>query len=145
MGLGAMNPQTLEQREPGAVYLEELETLALEISAAMDAIAANALSRFQDSVAKQEMLCVSLLQITKAAGKGSRPIKEVLRSDDLEVDRKLQAASEAIRKLNLRYAALLKHSGRSIALLAALCKSHLGQLEEIHGPGLKRQTWSCEM
>ena len=134
-----MDPLALEQRDQLAgTYLQQLQSLALEISAAMDAIAANALARFQESVVKQEILCFSLMQITAALGAGSIPPQEVF-------DDKVLAASEAVRKLNLRYAALLKHSGRSIALLASLCKSHLGQLEEIHGHRLKRQTWSCEM
>jgi hypothetical protein len=140
-----MSVSTVEQPELAASYVHHLETLAFEIAAAMDAIAANALSKFQESVAKQEMLCFSLMQITAAVGKACPPMKVSLRSDDSSVDQRLKAASEAIRKLNLRYAALLRHSGRSIELLAALCKNHLGQLEEIHGPGLKRQTWSCEM
>jgi hypothetical protein len=141
-----MDDQALQQSDSLAVaYLQQLQQLAFEISAAMDAIAANALAKFQESVAKQEMLCFSLKQMADAVAKGSPSAREALQSEDPNLDQKMQAASEAIRKLNLRYAALLKHSGRSIALLASLCRNHLGQIEEIHGPRLKHQTWSCEM
>jgi hypothetical protein len=141
-----MNPQPLQERDRlAATYLQQLRGLASEISAAMDAIAANALSRFQESVAKQEMLCYSLVQIADTVAKGHPSFKQSLCSYDPAVDQEIQAASEAIRKLNLRYAALLKHSGRSIALLASLGRNCLGQPQEIRGPRLKRQTWSCEM
>jgi hypothetical protein len=135
-----MKAQALEDRNQlAAAYLAQLEGLSLEISAAMDAIAANALQKFQESVAKQEMLCFSLSEMANAvAGPGPQ-------FDDPATEQKIQAVSEAIRKLNLRYAALLKHSGRSIALLTSLCRNHLGQREEIHGSRFKRQTWSCEM
>jgi hypothetical protein len=137
-----MKTQALEDRNQlAAAYLAQLESLSLEISAAMDAIAANALQKFQESVAKQEMLCFSLSQMAKAVA-GSSPSRSF---KDPAAEQKIQAASEAIRKLNLRYAALLKHSGRSIALLASLCRNHLGEREEIHGSRFKRQTWSCEM
>jgi hypothetical protein len=141
-----MDPQALPERDRlAASYLQQLQGLALEISAAMDAIATNALSRFQESVAKQEMLCFSLMQIANAVAKGSPSFREALSSYDPAADQEIQAASEAIRKLNLRYAALLKHSGRSIALLSSLCRNYLGQSQEVRGPRLKRQTWSCEM
>jgi hypothetical protein len=45
----------------------------------------------------------------------------------------------------LQYAALLKHSGRSIALLVSLCRTHTGQLPETGLSRSKCQTWSCEI
>ena len=122
----------------GAAYLLQLQALAFEIAVAMDAIAANALTSFQESVAKQEMLCSVLANMAKTIRSGEQP-------PPVLSDSRIGAASEAIRQLNLQYAALLKHSGRSIALLASLCRSHTGQFEEARGPRAKRQTWSCEM
>jgi hypothetical protein len=142
-----MNNQAVQNHDPlGAAYLLQLQALAFEISVAMDAIAANALTSFQESVAKQEMLLSVLANMAKT-------IRERVRSSgqprlvlsDSSIEPRIGAASEAIRQLNLQYAALLKHSGRSIALLASLCRSHTGQFQEARGPRLKRQTWSCEM
>jgi hypothetical protein len=142
-----VNLEALQKRDRVAnAYLQQLQALALEISAAMDAIAANALPRFQDSVAKQEMLCASLVAMANTVSEGLGLSEQPLLSCiDPAVALKIRATSGAIRELNLKYAALLKHSGRSIALLISLCRSHTGQFQEARGPRLKHQTWSCEM
>jgi hypothetical protein len=142
-----MSDKTVLHHDPlGAAYLQQLQALAFEISLAMDAIAANALTNFQESVAKQEMLCSVLANMAKAIREriGS-PEQPLLVLSDSSLEPRIRAASEAIRQLNLQYAALLRHSGRSIALLASLCRSHTGQFHEARGPRSKRQTWSCEM
>lgn len=129
-----------------ATYLQQLQALALEISVAIDAIATNALTSFQESVAKQEMLCAVLASMANTIRKEVNSSEQrPLVSSERSVERKIRATSEAIRELNLQYAALLKHSGRSIALLVSLCRSHTEQLQEARGPRPKRQTWSCEM
>jgi hypothetical protein len=129
-----------------ATYLQQLQALAFEISVAMDAIATNALTSFQESVAKQEMLCAVLATMANSIRKEvSSSEQPLLVSSDRSVERKIRATSGAIRELNLQYASLLKHSGRSIALLVSLCRSHSGQLQEAREPRSKRQTWSCEM
>lgn len=126
-------------------YLQQLQELASEISVAMEAIATNALTSFQESVARQEMLCHMIAGIAKTIrAKVWSPEQHLLVSDRF-LEAKIRQTSEAIRKQNLQYAALLRHSGRSIALLASLCQSHTGQIQEARGPRLKRQTWSCEM
>ena len=132
--------------ELAASYLLQLQALALELSAAMDAIAANALPRLQESVANQEMLCANLVSIANTVSEGLRFYQRpALARIESAVEFKIQATSCAIRELNFQYAALLKHSGRSIALLASLCRSHTGQFQEARGIRLKHQTWSCEM
>jgi hypothetical protein len=142
-----MNHEALQTRDQvAATYLQELQALAFEISVAMEAIAANTLPRFQASVAKQEMLCASLASMANRIGDGFRQNeKPLLECIDATVEQKIKATSGAIRELNLQYAALLKHSGRSIALLTSLCRSHTGQFREARGTRLKHQTWSCEM
>jgi hypothetical protein len=137
-------PQTRDQLV--ASYLQQLQALAAEISVAMDAIAANALSRLQESVSKQEMLCFNLATMANTVSEGTRssdrPLAEHI---DGAVELKIRAATKAIRELNLQYAALLKHSGKSIALLSLLCNSHTGRFQEARGSRMKYQTWSCEM
>jgi uncharacterized protein (DUF342 family) len=142
-----MNDETLQTREQIAVtYLQHMQELAFEISVAMDAIAANALPRFQESVAKQEMLCATLAKAANAVNNvSSSKEKPFPPGGGTEVELKIRTTSAAIRELNLQYAALLKHSGRSIAILASLCTSHTGRFQEARGPRLKHQTWSCEM
>lgn len=142
-----MNDGALQKRDQiAATYLQEMQELAFEITVAMDAIANNTLSRFQESVARQEMLCASLASMANAVGEGLRSSEEQLRSSvDAGVESRIRAAGGAIRELNLQYAALLKHSGKTIALLSSLCRSRTGQFQEACGTRLKHQTWSCEM
>jgi hypothetical protein len=129
-----------------ASYLQQLQALAFEISVAMDAIARNAVASFQESVAKQEMFCAVLANLANNIGApfSSSPSLPQGLSDN-SVALKIAATTIAIRDLNLQYAALLKHSGRSIALLASLCRTHTGQLQETGLSKSKRHTWSCEM
>jgi hypothetical protein len=142
-----MSTQAIQTHDQlAAAYLQQLQALAFEISMAMDAIAANTLTSFQESVAKQEMLCGVLASMANAIGARVRSsVQTSLVLSDHSVERKIQATSEAIRQLNLQYAALLKHSGRSIALLASLCRFHTGEFQEARGPRSKRQTWSCDI
>ncbi len=129
-----------------ASYLQQLQALAFEISVAMDAIARNAITNFQESVAKQEMLCAVLANLANTIGApagSSGRLTPVL--GDNSVAQKIRATTMAIGDLNLQYAALLKHSGRSIALLVSLCRTHTGQIEEAGLSRLKHQTWSCQM
>jgi hypothetical protein len=126
-------------------YLLQLQDLASEISRAMEAIATNTLATFQESVARQEMLCHLIAGIARTIrAKVWSPEQHLLVSDNF-LEAKIRETSEAIRRQNLQYAALLRHSGRSIALLSSLCQTHSGQFQEARGPRLKRQTWSCEM
>jgi hypothetical protein len=142
-----MNDGILQSRDQtAAIYLQQMQELAHEISIAMEAIAANKLPRLQESVARQEMLCASLATMANTVSEGFSSSEAPLRSGvDTSVEHRIRAAGSAIRELNLQYAALLKHSGKSIALLSLLCSSHTGQFQEARGPRLKHQTWSCEM
>ena len=129
-----------------AAYLQQMQALGREISISMDAIGANALPTLQESIAKQEMLCASLACMANEVSEGFRTSEPPSFSGiDSAVERKIGAARKALLDLNLKYASLLKHSGRTIALLSTLCKSHTGQFQEARGPRLKYQTWSCEM
>src|ERR1700688_4947052 len=104
-----------------ATYLQHLQALASEFSVAMDAIAGNAITRFQERVAKQEMLCSVLATmahtISETARLSGQPSLVVT---DVSVEQNIQTTSRAISQLNLQYAALLRHSGRSIALIVSL-------------------------
>ena len=142
-----MNTEATPSRdELATTYLHQLQALVREISVATDAIAANALQQLQDSVARQEMLCAGIAIMAHSVSNGLQsPEQPLSPAIDPVLQSKIQAARGAIRELNLKYAALLKHSGRSIALLASLCRGYTGQFQEARGPRLKQQTWSCEM
>lgn len=142
-----MNDATLQSRDQiAAKYLQEMQELASEISVAMDAIAANTFSQFQESVSRQEMLCASLAATANTVSEGFRsPGAPVLRGVEPSLRDKIQSAGKAVQELNLQYSALLKHSGKTIALLSLLCSSRTGRFQEARGSRLKYQTWSCEM
>jgi hypothetical protein len=141
-----MNDEAAQTHDQlAASYLQQLQALAFEISVAMDAIARNAITSFQESVAKQEMLCAVLANLANTIGERVSSAERPPLLSDSSVARKIRVTTTAIRDLNLQYAALLKHSGRSIALLVSLCRSHTGQIQEAGGSRSKRQTWSCEM
>jgi hypothetical protein len=140
-----MNDEAVQTRDQlAASYLQHLQALAGEISVAMDAIAKNAIISFRESVDKQEMLCALLANLAVAHSKPVSSARPPVVSDS-PMAREIRAAITAIRDLNLRYATLLRHSGRSVELLLSLCRSHTGQLVEAAGSRSKRQTWSCEM
>ena len=132
--------------EIAASYLQQLQLLGHEISKAINAIAADELLKLQDSVAKQEMLCASLAtRANDISSLFAAPENYPPSSIDKEIEARIREATRTIREQSLLYSSLLKRSGRSIAVLSLLYKSHAGQIREECGPGLKRQTWSCEM
>jgi hypothetical protein len=142
-----MTVEALQTRNDAAhAYHQQLQDLALELQNAITAITSNSISGLEESVAKQEMLCSSLSSLAKTLSNGVRSSEQpLLPSLDSDVSQKISSANRAIHDLNLQYASLLKHSGRSIALLSALCKSHTGQFPEARGSRMKHQTWSCEV
>ena len=141
-----MNDEAVQTHDQlAARYLQYLQALAAEISVAMDAVAKNAIAMLQESIDRQEMLCALLANLALTHSNPIPSSGRALVFSNSSVAREIQAAIGAIRDLNLQYAALLKHSGRSVALLLSLCRSHTGQLQEAAGSRSKRQTWSCEM
>jgi hypothetical protein len=97
-----MNGEALQARDQlVAAYLQQMQELAREITASMDAIAANAIPQFQESVARQEMLCSSLVAMAGAVGKGFHSSEQSLPSGKgTEAELRIRAASKAIRELN---------------------------------------------
>lgn len=142
-----MKGEASEVRDATAVvYLQQLQLLATEMQVAMNAISGNELSTLEESIAKQEMLCAGLTEMAKMMGDGLRSSGDgIPRCSDDSIEFRMMTTSATIRTLNLQYASLLKHSGRSIRLLASLCRSKTGQIREDRRHRSKRQTWSCEM
>jgi hypothetical protein len=138
---------TVQVRNGKAVeYLQVLRLLASELERAMQAIAQNALSDLEESIANQQMLSGRL---TVLVDELCVPLKVSRLETPAPVDedsvRQIRIASDQLQRLNQRYAALLQHSSRSVALMASLFGSFKGQFQEASGPRLKQQTWSCQM
>jgi hypothetical protein len=142
-----MTAAGVQDRElKAAEYLQALHALSRELERAMQAIAQNCLAEFEESVEAQQTLSSRL---TELAQELSAPLgtdtAETEASLENDMTNLIQSASGTLQKLNLRYAALLEHSSRSVALMASLFSSFKGQFQEASGPRLKHQTWSCQM
>jgi flagellar biosynthesis/type III secretory pathway chaperone len=122
-------------------YLELLRALALELDRAMRAIAANDLPELEDSIGTQQSLCEQLSRSSAQIAECSRQPAGSLQSMDPELKRGIGDATGELRKLNLRYSMLLKHSSRSAGMMAALFNSYRGQIREASGPRPKNQSW----
>jgi hypothetical protein len=113
---------------------------------AMRAIAHHALSDLEESVASQQIMSARLLVLADEISPSLKSNSAVSQAgEDQDIMLQVQTAGDTLQKLNRRYAALLQHSSRSVALMASLFSSYKGQIKEASGPGLKHQTWSCRM
>lgn len=113
--------------------------LEVELRTAMAAIAGNALIDFEESVRRQEALCIRLTAMAGAAFKLIPGRGMELGQDDL------RRAAEVLESTNRDYRALLRHSGRSIELLSLLTNGYTGHRKEARNAGSTYGTWNCEM
>jgi hypothetical protein len=129
-----------------AEYLQSLRSMTRELERAMQAIAGNALTDFEESIDKQQLLSARLAGLADdlCVPLETQPAIARVSIDD-DMLRQIRAADDTLQSLNRRYAALLQHSSRSIALMASLFSSFQGQIQEDSGSRLKQQTWSCQM
>jgi uncharacterized phage infection (PIP) family protein YhgE len=129
-----------------AEYLQLLGALAAELEKAMNAIAQNALPDLEESVVNQQALSGRLSSLVNQICVPLRTEAPTSQPGlDEDMFRQIRSASNSLQQLNRRYAALLQHSSRSVAQMAALFNSVRGQIQEASGPRLKVQTWSCQM
>jgi hypothetical protein len=135
-----------DRNHKAAEYLTVLGSLGDELQIAMRAIADNALSQFEDSVAHQQRLSARLVVL---ADELSIPLNADPATPVTPIDgdlmQQIHVAGDSLQKLNRGYAALLQHSSRSTAMMVSLFASIRGQFQEASGPRLKYQTWSCQM
>jgi hypothetical protein len=142
-----MNSAGVHDRDRKAVeYLQALRSLTHELENAMQAIACNSLSELEESIDGQQVLCARL---NKLADDMCVPLEAgpaiSLPCIDEDLGLQIRSAAGTLQKLNRQYAALLRHSSRSVARMASLFSSFQGQFQEASGPRLKHQTWSCQM
>jgi hypothetical protein len=148
-----MNSDVVDFPKPLALeYLQHIEALTAEIKAGMEAIGSNALSTFEESVSKQQGLCMSLSQLTgqvslkQETGQGTKQDGALPRpasAPDRALTNRIRIAAELLLDLNQQYAALLKHSGESVRLFAGLCRSYTGHFQSPAEMGANRPGWSC--
>jgi len=142
-----MNAAGVPDRESQAAeYLDSLRSMTGEMERAMQAIAHNALPDLEESVANQQVLSARLGSLANDLCVPLRANATVSPANiDEELIVQIRGAMATLQNLNRRYAALLQHSSRSLAVMASLFNSFQGQFQEASGPRLKHQTWSCQM
>jgi hypothetical protein len=129
-----------------AEYLRSLRSMTRELERAMQAIAVNALPDLEESIDNQQVLSGRLAALADELCVPLQQKPAIARAAvDDDLARQIRAADDTLQRLNRRYAALLQHSTRSIALMSQLFSSFQGQIQEASGPRLKHQTWSCQM
>jgi uncharacterized phage infection (PIP) family protein YhgE len=136
-----------------AEYLQSLRSMTRELERAMQAIASNALPDFEESIDNQQLLSARLSALANDLAKDLETLGVPLQKKpaiaqaaiDEDMAQQIRAADDTLQRLNRRYAALLQHSSRSVALMSQLFSSFQGQIQEASGPRLKHQTWSCQM
>ena len=139
-------PAVQDRNGKAAEYLQLLQSLASEMQKAMQAIAHNALPDLEESVASQQIMSARLLVLADEISPSIKSNPAVSPAGlDAKMMQQVRVAGDALQNLNRRYAELLLHSSRSVALMASLFNSYKGQFKEASGPRLKHQTWSCQM
>jgi flagellar biosynthesis/type III secretory pathway chaperone len=127
-------------------YLEHLRSLTQELERSIQAIKANQLSPLEESVTNQHALAERLRELADDLRKlePAHVAGSQIASDE-EIVGQIQSATETLRTLNRRYAALLQLSSHSVGLMISLFSSFRGQIQEDPGTRLKHQTWSCQV
>jgi len=130
-------------------HLRLLRSLARELERAMAAIAGNNLEELENSIATQQELSLRLGELAEhlRAPQPAAPSAAPSAADSIDEDfrNQIRAANHELQKLNLRYALLLQHSSRSVAMMASLFNSFRGQFQEASGARLNHRTWSCQV
>lgn len=134
------------RRARAGEHLQLLRVLAYELDRAMQAIAGNKIEELEDSILNQQTLGLELSALADEIGASAQAYRP-LQSDSIDPDltNEIRAAEEQLRRLNYRYSILLKHSSRSVELMASLFRSFQGQYQEASGSRLQHRTWSCQM
>jgi hypothetical protein len=144
----AIHNQVEDRNGKAEEHLHLLQCLSAELERAMQAIARNAISDLEDSIATQEILTDRLSRLARelsAPLAGETDPGPAASGIDDALLQQIHAASAALRRLNLRYSLLLQHSTRSVVMMTSLFTSLRGQFQEVSGPRWKQQTWSCRM
>lgn len=134
--------RTAEQLE----HLAQVRALTQAIASAISAIEKNNLRQFQDHLAIQETICNRLGAIKPALPSSTTTSKEsVAENPDSQLQREIIDAHLALAQLNRVYAALLRRTTKSVALVAALYRSYGAGYVRGPAPLPPHRSWSCEV
>jgi hypothetical protein len=141
-----ISPGDEERATKAAEYLHLLRSLSTEVERAMQAIAKNAVSELEDSIANQQRVSDRLGKLAEELWVPLNATVQLAypRADE-EMIRKISNAAGDLGRLNRQYATLLQYSRRSVALMASVFGSFQGQFQEASGSRSKHRTWSCQM
>lgn len=100
---------------PGEVYLQQLALLREEMATAMLGISGNSLSVLEESLWKQQVLCVSLKRLL-----------QMLQGAQIDSDcmARIRSATSALHSLNQTYEELVKQARSHTEVLYGLCVSY---------------------
>ena len=97
------------------LYVQQLEFLREEMTRSMRAISGNSLQVLEESLWRQEVLCVSLQRLVRALGSGNAGSAAMAR---------VRSATTDLHRLNQTYARLIQQSKASCDLMYGLCASY---------------------
>lgn len=97
------------------LYVQQLESMREEISRSMQAISGNSLQVLEESLWRQEVLCVSLQRLVRAMV-GQDPRSPAMA--------RIRSATADLHRLNQTYARLIQQSKSSCDLMYGLCRSY---------------------
>jgi len=130
-------------------YVLQLEALAAELQLGMDAFGEDDVSGFEESIAKQQVICASLVRLMaeikvgqEAAGEPSGE-RRAESGVDRDLTRRMRRAAESLQARQRTFIALLKHAGDSTRMFEGLCRSYTGPIDQSTGTSLRRTSWSC--
>jgi hypothetical protein len=127
-------------------YLQLLHSMAFELERAMSAISQDSITALEESLANQEAFSTRLLELADDLNEdGRQDTRDHPIAGDESLTRQVKMAADTLQSLNRRYAALLKFSSHSVAMMVSLFSSYQGRLQEDPGSRLKLQTWSCRV
>jgi hypothetical protein len=137
-------------RDEAQDCLGTLRGLASQLDSAMDAMVQRKLPLLRNSLHLQQASCARLMDLRHRSQRGPAPIADAESAfSDSDLAAEIEAAARSLLILNDRYAALLKHSGETLRLLAGLYRSYRGPAPLASGAQANLeanlQTWSCEV
>ncbi|HEX4036805.1 MAG TPA: hypothetical protein VHX37_01990 [Acidobacteriaceae bacterium] len=128
-----------------AEHLHLLRALALELERAMNAIVASDIAELEDSLAQQQALSLRLTCLSGEWSGAASPVPaHAGEGGDPVLRQQVRSAAAAVESLNRRYAILLQHASRSVAMMVSLFRSFQGELQEGTGARVHHATWSCQ-
>lgn len=103
----------------GEVYLQQVDALRNEIGEAMAAISCNRLQAFEESLWRQEILCVGLKRLLGAAERSASGDAGLA-----ALGSRIQSSMTALQQVNRTYAELLRQAQSSNHLLFVLYQTY---------------------